>query len=149
MGIIATIIFSIIFGVFSPILPLGANLPLNIGKLTLNDRSLLSQIGSQLTNKGLSELNPIEALGNVTAPLDAIWNGLNQYIDTKHIFSKPSNSALEGRLDVEGTLRGIDNLSMGRALEIAKSAFILVANILVAVLEIALWLLRGILGYLR
>lgn len=132
--IIITVIVSVLLGVASPIIPLGINLP---------SQKLFSQISS--TNS-LFEINPLESLGKVTAPLDSMLGGLGRYLEIKPWLPK---SALESISGLEGTFDSIENISVGQALRIAKSGFILVANIMVTVLEIALSLLRGILGIIR
>ncbi len=136
------IIVSVLLGVISPITYLGINLPGSISSLRAN-QNLFSQISS--TNS-LSEINPLESLSRVTAPLDSLLGGLGRYIDIKLWLPK---SALEGVSRFEGTLDSIDNISVGKALRIAKSGLILVANILVTVLEMALSILRSILGLIR
>ena len=132
--IIITIIISVFLGVTSPISSLGLNLP---------NRNLFSQISSK---SSLSEINPLESLGKVTAPLNSLLGGLGRYIDIKPWLPK---SALESISGFEGTLDSIDNLSTGQVLRVAKSGLILVANILVTVLEIALSLLRSVLGLIK
>ncbi len=134
--IIITIIVSMLLGVTSPIISFGVNLP---------SKNLFSQISS--TNS-LSDINPLKSLGKVTAPLDSLLllGGLGRYADIKPWLPK---SALEGISWFEGTLDNIDNLSVAGVLMVARSGFILVANILVTVLEIALSILRGILGLIR
>ena len=132
--IIITLIVSVLLGVTSPISYLGIN---------LSSQNLFSQISS---SNSLSEINPLESLGKVTAPLDSMLGGLGRYIDIKPWLPK---SALDGISGFEGTLDSIDNLSAGQVLRVAKSGLILVANILVTVLEIALSILRGILGLIR
>jgi hypothetical protein len=141
-GIISTIIFSVLFGIFSPIGSLGFNLP---------NQNLFSQIGSSTS---LSELNPTEALGNVTAPLDNIWKSLAGKLNISgledikgylgsNISNRASNSLQDKSLGLSDTLDGI---SVWQALGMVKSVFILVANISIAVLEAALWVLKSILG---
>ncbi len=158
-GIITTIIFSVLIGVFSPIGSLGVNFLGSIDSPQAG-QNLFSQI-SQIKN--LSELNPTEALGNVTIPFDKILKVLGQKFnissseDIKNLLgvgsidslrdgttvTEASKSALGGRLALGDTL---SNISLGQALGMAKSAFILVANILVTVLEVVLWVLKGIIG---
>ena len=139
---ISTIIVSIILGTVIPSISPGVNLP---------GQSLFSQIGSQLSTKDLLGVNPIDSLGNVTAPLDTIWKSidsrLNEFIDSKSVnLPGPLKSTLESRLAV---LDRFDNLSVWQVFEIVKSAFILVANILVTVLEISLSILKSVLGLIR
>ena len=126
-----------------------------IGSISVNllGQNLFSQI-SQVKN--LSELNPTEALGNVTIPFDKILKVVGQKVnisspeDIKNLLgdgattaTEASKSALGGRLALGDTL---DNISLGQALGMAKSAFILAANILVAVLETVAWALKRLLG---
>lgn len=101
----------------------------------------------------LSEVNPLGSIGNVTLPLDKIWealkaqfNGYNPTEDIKRsvasdISPGASKSALEEIF--EGKLQ---NVSLWQALGIVKSAFIVGANVLVAVMEIAIKVLRFVLG---
>lgn len=91
----------------------------------------------------LSRINPMDSLGNATAPLDAIWKALIDKISIKDIgvyTSGPLKSSLVSRLSSK------DTSTMGQAFGVAKSAIILIGNIFVAVLEIALWAVRGILS---
>lgn len=134
--IITTIIVSVILGTLGSSMPLGINLP---------GKNLFSQISSI---NSLSEVKPLESLINVTGPIDGIWKALGRYLNVPSgpDDSLRAKSALAGRLDIKDALNRMDNVSIGRALGVAKSALILMANILVAVLEIALWALRGILG---
>lgn len=129
--IIVTVIVSMLLGVTSPITSLWAN------------QNLFSQIS--LTGP-LSDINPIESLSKVTGPLDGFLKGLGRYADIKPWLPK---SALEGISGFEGTLDSIDNISVGQVLRMAKSGFVLVAGILVTVLEIALKILRSVLGLIR
>lgn len=139
---IITIIVSLLFGVTSPIAFLGLNLPNSINSLQTSHK-LFSQVTYA---SSLSEVNPLESLGKVTAPLDSLLGGLGRYTDIKPWLPK---SALEGISGLEGTLDSIDNVSVGQVLKIAKSGFILIASILVTVLEIALRILRSVLGVIR
>jgi hypothetical protein len=129
-----TLIISILLGVTGSNALLGVN---------LHDQSLFSQISYV---NSLSEINPLESLSKVTAPLDSLLGGLGRYIDIKPWLPK---SALDSVLGFESTLDTVDNISIGQALRIAKSGFILVANILVTILEIVLSLLRSVLGLIR
>lgn len=129
--IIVTIIISMLLGVTSPTFFLQTN------------QNLFSQISS---TGSLSDINPLESLSRVTGPLDGFLKGLGRYTDIKPWLPK---SALGGISGFEGILDSVDNMSVGQVLRIAKSGFILVANILVTVLEIALRILRGILGLVR
>lgn len=132
--IVITVIVSILLGVTGPTTSLWAN------------QNLFSQISQISSARPLSDINPIESLSRVTGPLDGFLKGLGRYADIKPWLPK---SALEGISGFEGTLDSIDNLSVGQVLRMAKSGFVLVAGILVAVLEIVLRILRGILGVIR
>lgn len=116
--------------------------------VNLSGQNLFSQISSTSSLSSLFEINPLESLGKVTEPLDSMLGGLGRYllVDIKPWLPK---SALERISGFEGTFDNIDNISVGQALRIAKSGFILAANIMITVLEIALSLLRGILGLVR
>lgn len=101
---------------------------------------------NQISN--LSEINPLKSLGNVTAPLDNIWRDLSSRLNIKlelpeNISPEPLKS-LENQLAVKSTL---DNVSVWQVLTMAKSAFILIAQILITVMETAIWVLKGILNY--
>ena len=141
MALIITLIVSALLGVTSPIIPLGINLLGSTSSPQANQNLV-----SQSSANSLSEINPLESLGKVTAPIDSLLGGLDRYIDVRPWLPK---SALESVSEFEGTLDTIDNISIGQALRIAKSGFVLVANILVTILEIALSILRGILGLIR
>lgn len=109
--------------------------------------SNLSALVAQISSTSLlSDVNPIEALSRVTGPLDGFLKGLGRYADIKPWLPK---SALGGISGLEGALDGIDNISIGQALRMAKSGFILVANILVTILEIGSSVLKNILGLIR
>lgn len=154
MTIIITIIVSMLTG-FIPVNYLGVNFltaPENLIFWRLDsaqqESSFTSQISSKVS-KNLSEVDPLGSLGKATAPLDNIWKALGPYIKgligpdegpMDSIYSPQAKSALEGRL---GFLGNLDTTSI---FGVAKSAFILIANILVTVLEIALWLLKAVLG---
>lgn len=114
-----------------------------LGFSSFNLSALVAQISSASL---LSDVNPIEALGRVTGPLDGFLKGLGRYADIKPWLPK---SALGGISGLEGILDGVDNLSVGQVFKIAKSGFILMANILVILLEIVLSILRSILGLIR
>ena len=133
-SIIITLIISVLLGVTGPISSLGLN---------LQNQNVFSQISSI---NSLSEINPLESLNRVTAPIDSLLRELDRYIDIKPWLPK---SALESVSEFEGTLDTIDNISIGQALRIAKSGFILVVNILVTVLEVTLSILQGILGQIK
>ncbi|MDP3696702.1 MAG: hypothetical protein Q8R55_01565 [Candidatus Taylorbacteria bacterium] len=164
--IITTIIVSILLGIVSPVVSPGVN---------FLSGNLFSQITSQLPTKSLpvvsppnlSEVNPMESLINATAPLNSIWKALGeklnmqgldsiktflngQWIRQAHHKTVGSVNSLQGGRALKSSLGsglgGQDTSTIWQVLGIAKSAFILIANILVAVLEIAVWLLRGTLG---
>lgn len=96
----------------------------------------------------------MESLENATVPLNGIWKALGSKLNIQGLGS--IKGFLNGRIDgralkssLESGLGVQDTSTMWRVLGIAKSAFILTANILIAVLEIVLWLLRGVLGLMR
>ena len=70
--IIITLIVSILLGVASPITSLGLNLLGSTSSPQAN-QNLFSQISSK---HSLSDINPLESLGKVTAPLDSWLGGL-------------------------------------------------------------------------
>ena len=144
--IITTIIVSILLGVISPIISPGVNFP---------SENLFSQIISQLPTRSLSEINPMESLDNATAPLNSIWKAFSEKLNIRGLDGikktflngqtggKALKSSLESGLGVQ------DTSTIWQVLGMAKSAFILIANILVAVLEVVLWLVKGVLGLVK
>src|SRR3989344_2204073 len=70
-GIITTVIISILLGTISPISSLGVN---------FSSQNLFSQIVSKLPKKSLSEVNPMESLSNVTAPLDNVFRAIKDQL---------------------------------------------------------------------
>lgn len=100
----------------------------------------------------------MESLENATAPLNDIWKALSKKLDIENLVDSIKSflngrtaggtalkSSLESGLGVQDT----STVWQVQVLGIAKSAFILIANILVTVLEIVLWLLKGVLGLIR
>lgn len=93
------------------------------------------------------------SLGNVTAPLDNLWKAVGQRLniqsveDIKNFFKSgtAASKALKSSLGSDLADQGASS-TIWRVLGIAKSVFVLIANIFVAILEIVLWLLRGALG---
>ena len=151
LTIIYTIIISVLLGVTGPIVPFGVNFPSGLETLAAGKNLIISQ----LPQKNLSEINPTQSLGNVTAPLDNIWKALGQrfningFDDIKRLLNGNSDSAspeasklsLGGSLGINGT-----SMTLGGIFGIVKSAFILAANILVIVLEFVLKALKFLLG---
>ncbi len=140
--IIVTIIVSALLGFGSPLNFIGANFLSGNQNISKN---LFSQISSNLSDKKLSNLNPIDSLGRATAPLDAIWKALGPQIKS---FLDSNASGLKGasKSSLEGQLSQNDTSDQGQGYGVIKSTFILIGNIFVAVLEIALWLLKGLLN---
>lgn len=141
---IITIIIVSMLGIFSPIVSPGVNLS------DFNLFSQVSSINSKLKKSSLSEVNPLESLSNVTAPLDSIWETIGARLNFQDLDGglKGFLNSMDGRAlksSLGDSLDGQDTSTSWQVLGIVKSALILTANILVAVLEIALWLLRGIL----
>lgn len=102
--------------------------------------------------KKISEVDPMGPLGNVTAPLDNLWKAVGQRLNIQSIediksFFRGGDAprALKSSLGSDLASQDTSN-TVWRVLGIAKSAFVLIANIFVAILEIVLWLLRGVLG---
>ncbi len=115
------------------IIPFGFVFAINLGE------------GNQTSD--LFKINPLESLSNVTAPLDNIWRDLGNKLNIKlelpgNISPEPLKS-LENQIAVKSTL---DNVSVWQVLTMAKSAFILMAQILIAVMETSIWVLKGILN---
>ena len=111
----------------------------------------------------LSKIDPMGSISSVTAPLDDLWKvvgirfnlgldslkSIESLIDGS-ILSRPLKLAQEDSFKTKDTLLTLSNgISLGQAWGIAKSAFILVASILLTVMEIAALLLRGILELIR
>lgn len=137
--LITTVIISILLGVTSPFISPGVNFP---------SQNLFSQIISQLPKNNLSEIDPMKSLGNVTGPLDNVWEALGGQL--KGFLNSKDTSLLGPLKSSLGSGLGVENTSTAwKVLGIAKSALILTANILVAVLEVALGLLKGMLGLIR
>jgi len=93
----------------------------------------------------LSEVNPLESLERITLPFDGILTGLRDRFNIKlpnNLTPGPLKS-LERRFTVQDTS---DDISTDKILMIAKSGFVLVAQILIAVMELTLVVLKGILG---
>lgn len=93
----------------------------------------------------------MEGLNNATAPLNALYEAIGAKLNIQGLQSlkdfvtggtipKPLKSSLGGSLDTK------DTSTIGQVFGVAKSILILTANILVAVLEIVLWILKGVLG---
>jgi len=123
-------------GITAPIVALGFN---------FSSHDLLSQITSKFQKTNLSEVDPLESLGNVMAPLDSIWKaiiGSKLNLDEVGLLEL-LKSGPEARSNLQDTL---GDISAPKALGMAKEVFIFVANILVAILETVVSILRGILG---
>jgi len=144
--IIVSVIVSVLLGTISPIASSGLNF--------LPTQNLFSQIGSQLPKPKLSEINPLESIGNVVPPINLIFDALSQKLNNSGLGGikdylqnntqkEASNLPLEGRLNAQDTLGAI---SAWDVLGIVKKGFVLTAQILVTVLEIATWGLKAILG---
>jgi len=154
MTVIISVIVSILLGGFSPVISPGLNFP---------SQNLFSQIYSQIDKssdnltktepkepearkmRSWTDVDPMSNLKNVTGPLDSIWEALGGQIrsslDDRSSSSLPE--ALKSSLGTNISDKDISNVSQG--LKIARTAFILIANIFITVLEIVLWLLKGIL----
>lgn len=86
----------------------------------------------------------MESLGKVTLPLDKVWEALGSKLNLNiGTYSGPSKSSLTGRFGLE------DTSGIGQVFGIAKSVAVLVGNILIAVLEIVLWLIKGLIGLIN
>ena len=128
-------------GVTGPIVPFGVNFSSGIETLAVNQQRL-------------SDVNPLKSLGNVTAPLDGVWKALgqrfniNSFDDLKRFLGGSSNTSTEPPKTALGGSFGLNGTSTttGGMFGIAKSVFILTANILVIVLDLALKALKYILG---
>lgn len=135
---------------------LGISTPIVSPGLNFSSQNLFSQIIAQLPQKNLSEVNPLGSLGNVTAPLDNIWRYLGRQLniirleDVKTFIDGTastglSKSTLEGRLGLNTT----SGTSLDKGLGIAKGAFILTMQILIAALELVMGLLKGALSLVK
>jgi hypothetical protein len=145
ISIISTIIVSALFGTFSPALFSGVNL--------FPSQNLFSQVSSSLQKKSLQNVNPMSSLDNVTVPLNSIWQAVDQGLNNSGLGGikdylrnnqkDASNLPLEGRLNVQKTF---DTSTAMDVIGAVKYGVILVAQISVAVLEIALRVLKAILN---
>ena len=139
-------------GVISPIVYPGVNFFSGFDSLATS-QNLLSQIGS---TKSLSEVDPMESLRNITAPLDNIWKAVDMGSRQLHDFINnqgngidlPAGSLRPLKSNI-GSRLGLGDTSLSSVLGIAKSAVVLMTNIFIAVLEITSQLLRGILELVR
>jgi len=133
-------------GIVTPSISPGVNFP---------SENLFSQITSKLPKIDLSEVDPVKSLGNVTAPLDKIWEALvnKLNLDTLKNFlgddsNEPSGEAskwgLEGLSGLKDTFSG--ELTMGKIFEAVKDIFIFAVNIFVIILEILLGLFKSLAG---
>lgn len=93
----------------------------------------------------LSDLDPLASLRNVTAPLDNVWRALYDQFnikglpDIKNFISRGKNITSPGpqKSNLEGSFSAKDTFDVILDWwQTVRSFFILVANILVAILEI-------------
>src|SRR3989338_1674225 len=140
-GIITTVIISILLGTISPISSIGVNFP---------SQNLFSQIVSKLPKKSLSEVNPMESLSNVTAPLDNVFRAIKDQLGGSDSIKNflGGDSTLSGRVksSLVSSFNSGDASGTWQAIGMLKSVFILVTKIFLAVLQIAMTVLKAILG---
>ncbi len=130
--IIKLIIFITTLGLFSnPYLSLAANLNKSIN---------------------LSDVNPMQALNQATAPLNNLWHAISNRLN--------SNAQDNGTQGIPGLLKSnlnssfnlqdtFNSMTSGGILGVVKSAFVLVANISIAVLEAVISILKWLLGLFK
>jgi len=97
----------------------------------------------------LSEINPMESLGNATAPLDSLFKAIGDHmggLDGIKSFLGGGSTQGQAKSSLMSVFSSRDTSDTGQAIGIIKSAVILVANILLVVLEVVTSILRGILG---
>jgi len=116
-----------------------------------------AQLPTPNIKKALSEVNPMESVGNVLAPLNDILGKLNvnslNLNSIKDFVNKggtegkallqPLKPALGGTSDIQDRL---SNTSMSETIGTVKAIFIFAARIFVAILETLLWIFKGILN---
>lgn len=100
-------------------------------------------------SKSLSEINQLEIINNVTKPLNNIIEsflngGQNSIIPSLKGLSNLSNQGQS----IINTQNMPNNMSLGDVIDKSKEVFILIAQILIAVLETALWILKSVLGFI-
>jgi hypothetical protein len=157
MTVIISVIVSTLFGALGPIVSPGISFP---GFNQIAGKNLFSQISSNLPKNGFnelttgdfSEIDPVKSLSNVTIPIDNVLRALKDKLGIGSI-----NDILNGKADI-GALKSALDESLGsegtsdtisntrKALESLKTIFVLGANILIAVLETAVWIVKGLLG---
>ncbi|MDP3793025.1 MAG: hypothetical protein Q8Q89_04855 [bacterium] len=101
----------------------------------------------------LLEINQLEIINDITKPLnDVIRSFLNGGGQGSSIIPR-LKSSLGGISNQADRLNGQDTfntntMSIGEIIDKSKEVFILIAQILVTVLETALWMLKSILGFI-
>jgi len=97
-----------------------------------------------LPKTNFSDIDPLQSIGNVTAPLDKIFEAIGGKINLDSInLPKTLKSGPEARSNLKEIL---GDLSAQEVLGMARGAFIFVANIFIVILEVVLSIVRGILG---
>lgn len=108
-------------------------------------------------SKSLSDINQLEIIKNVTKPLNDIIGGFlnggqGLMLPNLHFTNLNIKSLGQEFLSNPASSVNVQNISnnmnIGEIIDKSKEAFVLIAKILVAMLEIALWVLKGVLGFL-
>lgn len=117
--------------------------------LTKNLSSPLPIPNFENIDKSLSEINQLEIINNITAPLNNI---IRSFLNGGQDLVVPRlKSSLEGISDQTSRLNSqntFSTMSIGEIIDKSKEAFILIVQILVAILETTLGLLKSILGFI-
>ena len=104
----------------------------------------------QNINKSLLEVNQLEIINDITKPLNDVirsfLNGGQGSIIPRLKSSLDGISDQAGRLSSQDTFVG--TMSTGEIIDKSKEAFILIAQILIAILETTLGILKSILGFI-
>ena len=129
--------------VFPRISPVAQTQSVQLGNSTENLSNPLKSPNLENINKSLSEINQLEIVNDITRPLnDVIRSFLNSGQGSSII------PRLKASLDGLNSPNTSNTMSIGEIISKSKEAFILIAQILVAVLETALWVLKGVLGWI-
>ena len=146
--ILAAIIIGLTFPWLSPV---AQTQPVQSVNQTQNSLNQLPAPNIQNITKSLTDINQLQIINEVTKPLNDLIGGFlkggqGSVIPSiksglESIGQGPSNYLNNSNLPNT-------NVSIGELIDKSKEAFILIAQILVYLLEIALWVLRGILGWI-
>ena len=148
--ILAAILVGLVFPYVSTI---AQTQPVRSGDSIQNPVNPLITPNIQNVTNSLTEINQLEIINEVTKPLNDI---IGNFLKGGQGSVIPSiKSGLEGLGQGQNpssylTRSNLPNttMSIGEIISKSKEAFILIAQILIAVLETALWALKSILGFI-